>query len=341
MKKHAIAIAVGSLFALPAVALAGGPTVYGKVNVTYEGIEVTNPDGSTDQDNWNLESNDSRLGVKGSFDLDGRDLSAIYGLEFGVDVDEGDADDGQTIKQRNIYGGLQHATMGTFKVGKFDTPFKKAQGDVDQFGDLGGDIKHIAAGENRESNILQYTSPKLGDVVTVNVAFMPGEEGEGSDRDGPADSISSSLVFDNGTFYGALAYDSEVSDTTYDADLAGLDDDYVDAFRAVGMMNMGNFEFGGLVQTAESSEDVSGQTYEDTTTLVSGAYGVDRWKFKAQYGVTDTDQSDDELSLMAIGADYKMGKASKLFAYYSQVEQDETEAEETHLGLGFQHKFSM
>ncbi|MFP4162244.1 MAG: hypothetical protein ACLFSK_09745, partial [Ectothiorhodospira sp.] len=70
MKKHAIAIAVGSLFALPAVALAGGPTVYGKVNVSYEGIEVINPDGSTHKDNWNLESNDSRLGVKGSFDLD-------------------------------------------------------------------------------------------------------------------------------------------------------------------------------------------------------------------------------------------------------------------------------
>ncbi|SFM56677.1 Outer membrane protein (porin) [Ectothiorhodospira mobilis] len=341
MKKHAIAIAVGSLFALPAVALAGGPTVYGKVNVTYEGIEETDKNGITDVDNWQLQSNDSRLGVKGSFDLDARDLTAIYGLEFGVDVDEGDSG-GETFKQRNIYGGLQHATMGTFKVGKFDTPFKKAQGDVDQFGDLGGDIKHIAAGENRESNILQYTSPKLGDVVTVNVAFMPGEDDEASDRDGPADSISSSLVFDNGTFYGALAYDSEMGDDTFDAALSPEEgDDYVDAFRAVGMMNMGNFEFGGLVQTAESSEDVGGKTYEDTTTLVSGAYGVDRWKFKAQYGVTDMDQLDDERSLMAIGADYKMGKASKLFAYYSQVEQDETEFEETHLGLGFQHKFSM
>ncbi|MFW6244160.1 MAG: porin [Desulfovibrionales bacterium] len=335
MKKHAIAIAVGSLFALPAVALAGGPTVYGKVNVSYENIK------ENDNKIWDLQSNDSRLGVKGSFDLDARDLSAIYGLEFGADVAEGGD---SALSQRNIYGGLQHATMGTFKVGKFDTPFKKAQGSVDQFGDLAGDIKTIAAGENRVSNILQYTSPKLGEMVTVNLAVMPGEDREvNGDRDGPADSISSSLVFDNGTFYGALAYDSEVSDKTFDSVIADLDDNYVDAFRAVGMMNMGNFEFGGLVQTAESSEDHdNGKTYEDTTTLVSGAYNVDRWKFKAQYGVTDLDQTDDELGLMAFGADYKIGKASKLFGYYADVDQDQEDDEDkTHVGLGFEHKFSM
>ncbi|MGM0768731.1 MAG: porin [Pseudomonadota bacterium] len=330
MKKQLLALAIGSMVVAPSVALADkGPIVYGKFNVSYENVD----DGEADA--WELRSNSSRIGVKGDLDLDAENLKAIYQAEFQMDVDDGDRGDGP-FSQRNIYGGFQHANLGTLIAGKFDTPFKKAQGKVDQFGDLGGDIGAILDGEERASNIVQYSTPKLAESFTVNLAFIPGEE-EGTDRDGVADSVSSSFVFDNGTFYGALAYDSEVVTSVYDLG----DSVPVDALRAVGMVRIQNFELGALVQQSETSDEVAGLTYEDTSYIVSGAVKLDRLKLKAQYGLTDLDQTDDDLTLMAAGADYKVGSNSKVFGYYANVEADEAALEDTFFGIGFEHKFSM
>lgn len=100
MKKQLLALAVGSMVAIPSVALAdSGPTVYGKVNVSLENQD----DG--DNDTWKLQSNSSRLGVKGDLDLDFENVKAIYKAEFEMSVDDGDKD-GQTFTQRNIYGGF-------------------------------------------------------------------------------------------------------------------------------------------------------------------------------------------------------------------------------------------
>ena len=161
MKKNLLAIAVGAALAspmmMPGAALADGPKVYGKVNVSLENMNYDPaPGGANNDDKWELQSNASRLGVKGDFDLDVAGLKAVYKAEFEISVDDGDKD-GQTFSQRNIYGGFQGG-FGTLIAGKFDTPTKKAQMDVDQFNDLDGDIKNIAAGENRVSNIIQYLS---------------------------------------------------------------------------------------------------------------------------------------------------------------------------------------
>lgn len=337
MKKQLLALAIGSMVVAPSVALADkGPTVYGKVNVSYENVD----DGTDDQ--WELNSNSSRIGVKGELDLDVENVKAIYQAEFQIDVDEGD-NKGQTFSQRNIFGGFKHANLGTLTAGKFDTPFKKAQGDVDQFGDLDGDIGAVVDGEERASNIVQYSSPKVADAVTVNLAFIPGEGDTvaGDVQDGPADSFSSSIVFDNGTFYGALAYDSEMSTSVYDAEFAGASDYAVDALRAVAMVSMDMFEVGVLYQMSETAEDIAGVSYEDSSYVVSGAVKLDRLKLKAQYGLADLDTTGEELTLMAVGADYKVAKNSKVFGYFSRVESDLADTEDSTFGIGFEHKFSM
>lgn len=329
MKKQLLALAIGSMVIAPSVALADkGPTLYGKVNVTYGVVD----DGTDDA--WDLKSNDSRLGVKGELDLDVQDLSAVYQAEFGMDVADGNG----LTSQRNIFGGFKHRTAGTLIAGKFDTPFKKAQGKIDQFGDLNkADIKNVVGGENRVGNIVQYSSPKLADALTLNVAVIPGEDPGVDDKDGPADAVSASVVFDNGLFYGALAYDSEVTSDIYDL---GSDTE-TDALRAVGKVNIENFEIGALYQMSESSESVSGVDYEDSSYILSGAVNLDRLKLKVQYGITDYDATDDDRSLMAVGADYKVGKSSKVFAYYAAVEEDNGPLDDSTFAIGFDHKFSM
>lgn len=328
MNKQLLALAVSSMVVMPSLVLADkGPVVYGKVNVSLENQD----DG--DNDTWKLQSNASRLGVKGALDLDFENVKAIYKAEFEMSVDDGDKD-GQTFTQRNIYGGFTHAAAGTLIAGKFDTPMKTSQGKVDQFNDLQGDIKNIMAGDNRVSNIIQYSTPTIADVITVNLALIPGEEKGDDADDGVADAISSSLVFDNGSFYAALAYDSEMADKL-EADPTG--DDKINVFRATGMARISNFELGALVQMAEEDEGDG----EDTSYLVSAAVKLDRMKLKAQYGMTEADTTDEELTLMALGADYKLAKNSKAFAYISKVEADVADTEDTTFGIGFEHKFSL
>jgi len=95
-----------------------GATIYGKTNVSVARID----DGANDT--WELTSNASRLGFKGSADLTGT-LQAIYKLEYEVFFDDGDSG-GNTFTQRNIYIGLQ-GRGGTLFAGKHDTAVKMAQ----------------------------------------------------------------------------------------------------------------------------------------------------------------------------------------------------------------------
>ena len=327
MKKNLLAIAVGAAVAMPGVVLADGPTVYGKVNVSLENTEFD--DGvNPSEDQWELNSNASRLGVKGDFDLDVAGLKAIYQAEFEISVDDGDKS-GQTFTQRNIFGGLKGG-FGTLMAGKFDTPTKKAQGKIDQFNDIGGDIKNVLSGENRASNIIQYSTPKLADMLTLNAAFIPAEgddlDGDGEGETGLADTISVSLVAEKDMFYGAVSHDADMEDELVSDETGGSAT--IDITRAVVGLKPGNLELGFLYQMAE-----------ETSAIVSAAFKIDRVKLKAQYGMTDGDVSDEEVTQISLGADYKLAKASKVYAYGTQLDFDLADEEETIFGIGMEHKF--
>lgn len=336
MNKKLLAIAVGAAIAMPGTVLAAGPTVYGKVNVSLENESTDpGPGAPNNDDSWVLDSNASRIGVKGDFDLDFGGLKAIYQAEYEINVDDGGS---APFSQRNIFGGLK-GSFGTLKAGKFDTPLKVAQGDVDQFNDIDGDIKFIMAGEIRSSNIIQYSTPKLADMVTLNLAFIPAEDGtdfdgDGENENGLADSTSISVVLETGGLYAALARDTDIVDSL-EVDTVTGSNVTLDITRAVAAYNFSGLELGALFQIAEETEGDG----KDTSMLVSAAYGINNVKLKAQYGMTEADQTDEEATLMAIGADYKLGKNSKAFAYLSQVEFDQADTEDRTIGIGLEHKF--
>lgn len=334
MNKKLLAIAVGAAVAFPAVALADGPTVYGKMNVTLEMNSVDPEPAAPDNDSeWVLDSNASRLGVKGAYDLEVGNLQAIYQAEYQIDVDNGG---GAPFSQRNIFAGLKGG-FGSIKAGKFDTPLKTSQGDVDQFNDLDGDISAFMTGDERANNIIQYSSPKLADAITINAAFIPNEDqddfdGNGENENGLTDTISVSVVYETDSLYAALAQDL---DNAYE----GLDADAnvgpIDITRLTGAFMADAFEVGAIFQMAEDTEGDG----EETSILVSGAFKMDRVKLKLQYGMTEGDQSEEELTTLSFGADYKLAKASKVFAYYTVNEADLADTEETFLAVGMEHKF--
>jgi len=322
MKKVLLSAAVASTLSMASYGFADGPidsTIYGKVNVS-----VVNADnGSADQ--WKLNSNASRLGVKGKTEIaDG--LYAVYKAEFEIAVDDGDTK-GQTFNQRNIMAGIRGG-FGTVWAGKHDSPTKLAQNKIDLFNDLEGDIKNTFDGENRVSNIVAYTSPTINGFATT-IAMMPGEgedvDGDGNDDTGLTDGISYSVSYTKDNIYVAVAGDQDVKGQ--------------DLMRIVAQYKKNALKLGVMYQ---QNEDNLG-TKDESGFFVSAAYKLDsKTTLKAQYGSIEDDADGDKEDSLSLGADYKLAKGTKLYVFYtdntdSSVGEADTDA--TAYGLGMEHKF--
>ncbi len=303
--------------------------VYGKLNVSYQ-----RNDNEAEDSAWSLESNASRIGFKGSTKIEG-DTSVIYQIEYETFVDDGDKS-GDTLTQRNTYVGLKGG-FGTIKAGKFDTPLKKAQGKFDLFNDLVGDIKKVVEGDNRADNILQYSTKKIADSITVNVAIMPGETAGDGDLDGPADAISASVTYDSNGLFLALAADSDITST--DTSVVPRQD----IIRLVGSYKAGDATISALYQSAETSVD--GTFYADgedeaDSFGVSASYKMGKNVLKIQYVDSDANAKIAEGEQISLGIDHKLGKKSKVFAFYTSQDAKKESKQTDYLGIGLEHKFN-
>jgi predicted porin len=322
MNKLMLSAAIASTMGFASHGFAAGPidgTIYGKVN-----ISAVNADNGAD-DTWKLNSNASRLGVKGKTEIaDG--LYAVYKAEFEMCVDDGDCK-GQTFTQRNIMGGIR-GNFGTVWAGKHDSPTKLAQNKIDLFNDLEGDIKNTFEGENRVSNIVAYTSPKINGFSTT-VAMIPGEgadvDGDGQYDTGLTDGISYSLSYSMDNLYIAVAGDQDV--------------DSQDLLRIVAQYKMDALKLGVMYQ---QNEDNLG-TKDESGFFLSAAYKLDKkTTLKAQYGSIEDDADGDEEETLSLGADYKLAKGTKLYVFYTDNTDSsvgEADKEDTAFGLGMEHKF--
>ncbi len=304
--------AMASLAIAPFTA-ANGPIdgkLYGKINVAV----VNSDSGSTDT--WKLNSNASRIGLKGSSQIS-EGLSVFYKTEFEVAVDNGnfgDDEDKSTFKQRNIYAGIK-GQYGSLLAGKNDTPTKLAQKKIDLFNDLNGDFKAIfKSAENRASNIIAYTTPKYGN-FSASYAVMPSE----ADNGGLADSKSYSVNYKKDGLYLAFASDSNVK---------------ADLLRAVSQYKFGAWQIGLMYQENESDEK-SGY-------FASAAYKSGNVTYKAQYGVNEADNSNVEDTTLSLGADLKLAKKTKAFVFFTdnkiEINPEKAGIEES-FGIGLEHKF--
>ena len=323
MKRFTSYLLAASASLVSLSALAQGPldgSIYGKINLSVVASEEQgNADPADNVDNYQLNSNASRLGVKGKSEIK-PDLYAVYKAEFEVCADDGVCKGDSPFKQRNIMAGIK-GSYGMVWVGNHDTPTKMAQNKVDLFNDLDGDLKVLLAGETRASNMVAYTSPTLNGFAAT-VALMPGEESEGEDaRDGLADGVSYSLSYTQGDLYLAVAGDDDVKGQ--------------DLLRLVAQYQLNALQLGFIYQQNEESDGASG-TDEDGY-FFSAAYTLDAVTLKAQYGSVESDSDNSDRETLSLGADYKLAKSTKLFAFYTANE--EGEKDDDYLGVGMEHKF--
>ena len=325
MKVKLLPLAIGAAIAMPGVALADGPTVYGKMNVTYEYVTLDN--GTTDASNGELNSNASRIGFKGSEDINSS-LTAFYQAEYQISVDG----DSSTFSQRDIFVGLKGG-WGAVKAGKFDSPLKKSQGKIDMFNDLQfGDIKNVIVGEERIGDTVQYSTPTMGG-ITANLAIQSDEENSVDGGGSPTEEgISASAVYDTDMIFASVAMDTSV--------------DGWDATRLTVIGKMEGFQVGLLYQTAEEAVDGAADEQDGYILSASAKVGGSN-KVYAQYGYSETDKTDtttDEITQFGVGASHSLSKQTKLFAHYLMIEEENSVAgsqtdEYSTLALGVEHKF--
>ena len=116
MKKLLLASAIAALSVSAANA---APTVYGKIFLTADYVDEefdSSVAGTNDynEDGVQINSQGSRIGFKGSEPMTAN-TDVIYQLEYGIDVD---GDDGQSLKNRDTYLGINNKSFGEFRAGK-------------------------------------------------------------------------------------------------------------------------------------------------------------------------------------------------------------------------------
>ena len=287
------------------------PTVYGKLWISVESQDTAS---GTEVD---MVSNASRLGIKGSMDF-GEGIEAIYQAEYEIDPVDGTADESKdrTFKQRNSFVGLK-GSMGTIFLGKHDTATKKSQKKIDLFNDLAGDIKNILQGENRMSDLVGYTTPKInGFSATFNA--IKGTEGLGDDSIG--DSTSTSISYDSENFYIALAFDSE---------LKGYD-----STRLTLQIPFNRSQLGIMFQ---DSKKLSTGVEEDGYVISFSQKVGDKGTLKFQQA--ESDMKLDSGKQFSFGYDYKLSNKAKSFFFFTDLSGDNTSKEKEITGIGFEYKF--
>lgn len=345
MNRKLLALAVTAALAAPLAAQAA-PTVYGQLNMSVDLVDWD--DGTNDGQDFEVNSNSSRLGVKGEEALT-NGYSAVYKIEFGV---QGDVASG--VSGRDRYLGLK-GNWGTVKLGAYDSPLKTSQGMVDQFNDMTyTDMGNFVTGENRLNNVIGYESPKIADVLNVNVAVQSGEDtGNDAPFASDDDGISVSVVFDSNGLYLAAAMDNDIVDGLIDSTLEDLFGGPLpgepfarDAIRLTAGYTMDALQLGAMIQTSEfANENNTGFAMDEESVLLSAAYTTGKNVLKGQYVMSNYDfggGAEIDAAALIVGMDHNFSQMTKVFAQLGLTTYEATgfnDLDENVLTVGMQTKF--
>ncbi|NRD73086.1 porin [Shewanella sp. VB17] len=290
-------------------------TVYGKLNVTAQSNDVQNESETT------IQSNASRLGVKGAFELSSA-LEAFYTIEYEVDTGNDSKDN---FKARNQFVGLRGG-FGAISVGRNDTMLKQSQGKIDLFNDLSGDLKNLFKGENRLAQTATYLSPSFSG-FKLGATYAASGDGDQFEQDGYSlAAMYGDAKLKKSPIYVAVAYDSDVKG--------------YEVVRATLQGKIAGLMIGGMYQQEEKVYAMTGTTVNPfdgdsyTGYLFNAAYTINAVVLKAQY--QDMEDKGDSWS---VGGDYKLGKPTKLFAFYTSRSYESSDDDDNFFGLGIEHKF--
>ncbi|MBY6186578.1 porin [Marinobacter hydrocarbonoclasticus] len=308
MKPTLIAAALAAL-TLPNVAAADDHLdIYGRLNLVMQANDVAG------ESETRVGSYSSRIGIKGSHQIS-ENLEAIYQAEFGLNVTDGDP-----FTNRNQFIGLR-GDFGMTTIGRRDTALKRSQGKVDQFNDFEGDFNKIMSGEVRASQQVSYATPRIADLFMAEVTYL-ADDGNKDEHGFSGALMAGDATYKKQPFYAAVAYDSKVAQR--------------DVLRVTAGTKLAGIELGAMYSDEEviagALEGAKGDAF-----MVSVGYKIGQGKLKAQFA--DGDVPDRANTSYSVGGEYRLSKQMKVNAYYTNLEWDSREHDDSYLGLGLQYDF--
>lgn len=225
MQKKFIALAIAAAVSAPAFADNSNVTLYGQANMSYD---MTN-NGAIGTNK--VSSNTSRVGLKGSEDL-GSGLSAVWQIEQQINIDNSTTN-ANSFATRNSFLGLSSGSMGTFILGRHDTPYKIATRGFDVFGDSIADNRSLMGGnslvtwgagaaltaaatpagasagasfDGRQGDVVAYISPAMAG-FTGAIAYVAGAEGATTAGQTKGSAWSLAGLYGNGPLSANLGYE--------------------------------------------------------------------------------------------------------------------------------------
>jgi predicted porin len=291
-----------------------GITIYGKLELVGDRSD----DGLVSRSV--VQNITSRIGFKGVRKITD-DLSGIMQIETGIAPD--DSANSGALASRNTYAGLRSQKFGSVIAGKYDMPFKSLEGTASQ---LWGSaeamevITHgkgtgIAAGASwanlhtRQTNVIQYWSPKFND-IGIKLAYSP-DEVNGATGTIKKPVYGASIEYNNGSWNLGLATETKQNNTAKDKDMNGV--------KLTAGMKFGD----GSVGLAYSQLDNDAGKKTDNW-LVTGSYKLGPTILKANYGVSSetANGANDGVKMLGVELDYPLDKYTTVFGYFTTIDNE-------------------
>ncbi|WP_198262625.1 porin [sulfur-oxidizing endosymbiont of Gigantopelta aegis] len=350
--KKLIAAAVAAAVIAPAMAIAAGPTLYGKIHTSIDYLDnnTSNNEG-TKYKEWAMSSNSSRIGVKGSEDL-GNGMKVGYLIEWGVSMDGNKGGKDMSLRNRAI---TLSGDWGTALAGRWDSPMKTFGRKIDLFNDQVGNTRSIITSvglakngtinnrngtiNNRASNVVAYVTPNMnGFSSTIAYVIDAGTGVNLSGDDSDASAWSFNAIYKNGPLMAGVAYvDYNEDGRVPTGGARPADRDNSSAWR-VG----GTYKFGDL-KVAASYVDMESQNFtkdiDPSIWTLGAAYTMGNNTIKMQ--LVDRDDSGlktcnggnsaansgalkckDGATMWSVGLDHKMSKRTTVYAAYSDIDNN-------------------
>ena len=346
MKKQLIAAAVATAIAAP-MAASADVTVYGKLHYSIDSLDYDNgiagapADTGMDAEGFGYDgsavnSHDSFFGIKGSEDL-GNGLTAVFQMEFDISGD----DLGNVGNTHNTYVALA-GSWGVAGIGQVDTPFMSSTASLELFDQQIGDYNQLFFDDIRATDAVFYMSPNWNGFSFVAAVVMPSTtSGLGAISNVDADGVeatSVSATYSNGPWFAALAYE-DISDD-FVASIHGAALDY-DKWRLGLGYTANGFHVGFVYEDRDLDVIGDGDSWQ-----LSGSYTAGNNTFKIAYGQADDMVNSagmgflvDDAEQWTIGVDHKLSNRTKVYAAYTDFEEDTANSDWDAFSLGIIHTF--
>ncbi|MDZ4201435.1 MAG: porin [Gallionella sp.] len=327
-------IASSLLVSIPALADSANVTVYGVANVSYDFIDAGSTTAGVAGAKINkVSSNASRLGFKGKEELGGG-LSAIWQIESLIAMDN----TGGTFGTRNTYAGLSSKDYGSLLLGRNDTPYKISTRKLDNFGDtiadnrtLFGTVTGVSSSKSfvtKQPDLVSYISPTMGNVI-LSAAYLNLSENAAAAAAPKDRAASLAAMYDDGTFYGSLAYETHKLDSVR---LGGREN----AWAIAGAYTMNDFKIGAAYERTSDTLGgaaapaacaglaVGADCLGHSAWYVSAIYSFGSNALKAAYSSAGSlaGRANTGADHLSFGLDHRLSKRTTLYALYTRLSND-------------------